>query len=164
MNFEFVGSIDNSPYLCIPAAIKWRESIGGEKAIRQYNTKLAQDAGKRTAEILGTDYIDNSTGTLTDCCLTNTRLPLDFTEVAGVGAKGGIAQEDVGSAVNTWMRQVMLTDYDTFVPFMFYNGQWYARWSGQVYLELEDFEWAATSVKEVCARVLRGEFTISNSN
>lgn len=162
-NFEFVGSIDNSPYLCIPTAIKWREDHGGEKAIRQYNQKLAKDAAKRTAEILGTDYIDNSTGTLTNCCLTNTRLPLDFTDVAGVGVKAGIAKEEVGSVVNTWMRQILLTDYDTFIATMFYNGKWYARWSGQVYLELEDFEWAATILKEVCARVVRGEFANAKS-
>jgi selenocysteine lyase/cysteine desulfurase len=163
MNFEFVGTIDNSPYLCIPAAIKWREDIGGEKAIREYNQKLAKEAAERTAEILGTDYIDNSTGTLTNCCLTNTRLPLDLAEVEAVGAKAGIAKDDVGAAVNTWMRQVVLTDYNTFIALMFYNGKWYARWSGQVYLELEDFEWAASILKEVCARVMRGEFASTKS-
>jgi selenocysteine lyase/cysteine desulfurase len=157
-NFEFVGTIDNSPYLCIPEALKWRASIGGEKAIIQYNQQLAKAAAKRTAEILGTDYMDNSTGTLTNCCLSNTRIPLDLKEVEAVAAKVGVPKEDVGPLVNSWMRQVFLKDYDTFICTIFYHGKWYARWSGQVYLELADFEWAANALKEVCARVLRGEF------
>lgn len=157
-NFEFVGSIDNSPYLCIPTAIKWRKDHGGEKAIMQYSQNLAKEAAKRTAEIFGTDYIDNSTGTLTNCCLTNTILPLDFTAVTGIAAKAGISEEDVGILVNTWMRQVLISEYDTFIALLFYNGQWYARWSGQIYLELKDFEWAAKVLKEICARAMQGEF------
>jgi hypothetical protein len=124
----------------------------------QYSQKLAKEAAKRTAEIFGTDYLDNSTGTMTNCCLTNTRLPLNFAAVAELAAKAGLPKEDVGSVVNTWMRQVLVSEYDTFICTLFYNGQWYARWSGQIYLELKDFEWAAEVLKEICVRAMRGEF------
>jgi selenocysteine lyase/cysteine desulfurase len=157
-NFEFVGTIDNTPYLCIPAAIEWRKSIGGEEKILEYNQGLAKAAAKRTAEILGTEVLDNSTQTLTNCCLTNTRLPLKYEDVEAVALRAGIAKADVGMAVRNWIAKLLVERYNTFLALMFYGGNWWVRWSGQVYLELSDFEWAAETLNEVCERVLKGEF------
>jgi selenocysteine lyase/cysteine desulfurase len=163
-NFEFVGTIDNSPYLCIPAALKWRESVcGGEKAILQYCHQLAKDAAKRTAEMLGTEVMENSTGTLTDCCLSNVRLPLKFEEVANIAAKAGIEEDEVGVLVRNWISKTLVEEYDTFMAVMFYGGGWWVRWSAQVYLELDDFEWGAEKLKELCGKVMKGEFMVLGS-
>jgi hypothetical protein len=76
-NFEFVGSIDNTPYLCIPAALAWRESIGGEDAIMKYCHNLARDGAKLVAKELGTEVLENATDTLgRQCMLANVRLPI----------------------------------------------------------------------------------------
>lgn len=152
-NFEFVGSIDNAPYLCIPAALSYREKIGGEKAILSYCHDLARKAANRAAEILGTEVMENEEGTLGDCCLSNVKLPLNPEDVIA------IAKTDaVGFAVNSWLSAVMVNEYGTFMAFIFYGNAWWVRFSAQTYLELKDFEWAAAVLREVSARVLRGEF------
>jgi selenocysteine lyase/cysteine desulfurase len=152
-NFEFVGTVDNAPYLCIPAALKYRESLGGEAAILKYCQSLARDGGKRAAEILDTEVLENKKGTLGDCCLTNVRLPLKFEDVAK------IANDDaVGIPVAQFISALLVEEYGTFIAVIFYDGAWWVRLSGQVYLESTDFDWAAGVLKDVCGRVLKGEF------
>jgi selenocysteine lyase/cysteine desulfurase len=163
VNFEFVGTIDNAPYLCIPAGIEYRESIGGEQAILAYCHKLAKDAAYRGAEILGTEVLDNSTQTMTNCCLTNTRLPLSYSEIEAVAVKAGVKKDDVAVLVRNWMSKVLADESNTFMALFFYANAWWVRWSAQVYLELEDFEWGAKTLLELCERVKKGEFAESKS-
>ena len=150
-NFEFVGTIDNTNYLVVPEALKWREYVcGGEKAIIEYNTKLAQQGGQLAAKILGTEVMDNSTNTLSDCCLVNVRLPLtaSSTEVPGVNT---VELRHAMMAVK-WIQKRLVEDYQTFIAVYFFQNQWWARLSGQVYLEISDFEWAAQRLKGLCER------------
>jgi len=53
--------------------------------------------------------------------------------------------------------QRAVKDYDTMIPTKFYAGAIWSRLSGQIYLEVEDFEWAANSLQEMCQRVMKGE-------
>ncbi|ORY18512.1 pyridoxal phosphate-dependent transferase [Clohesyomyces aquaticus] len=158
LNFEFVGTIDNAPYLCIPAAIRYRASIGGEQKILSYCHDLAASAATRVAEILGTEVLQNETGTLTKCCLSNVRLPLALTSVERVAVEGGVEKGNVGSFVRDWMSKVLIDDYDTFMALFFYGGGWWVRLSAQVYLDMGDFEWAGERLKELCGRVEKGEY------
>ncbi|KAF2731505.1 PLP-dependent transferase [Polyplosphaeria fusca] len=157
-NFEFVGTVDGAPYLCVLAALEYREGVGGEEKILEYCHGLAKEAGLRTAEIFGTEMLQNSTGTLTDCGMSNVRLPLDFEQVAKVAAKGGMGKERLGFFVRDWMQRTMMQESDTFMGLMWIGGQWWVRWSAQIYLELADFEWGAETLKRLCARVEKGEF------
>jgi selenocysteine lyase/cysteine desulfurase len=153
-NFEFVGTIDNAPYLCIPTGLKYREDrLGGEAAILQYCHNLARAGGKRVAEILGTEVLENKEETLGNCCMTNVRLPLKVKEVASIAK-----DEAIGIPVAQFMSKLLVQEYNTFIAFIFYGGAWWVRLSAQVYLELADFEWAAGVLKDVCGRVLDGEF------
>ena len=97
-NFEYVGTIDSSPYLCIPTSLKWRDSIGGEAVIREYCQTLAKAAGKYVASALGTEVLDNSTQTLSQCCMTNVRLPISLDKVYQAAAKRSIDREQVGNS------------------------------------------------------------------
>lgn len=157
-NFEFVGTIDNSPYLCIPAAIQYRRSIGGESAIISYNQNLARAAAYRAAEILGTKVLDNSTRTLTKCCLSNTQLPLSFSNISALAKEKGVEADKVKGLVVDWIQQTLVDEKDTFMAILWHAGHWWVRWSAQVYLELSDFEWAAETLKGICERVREGEF------
>jgi len=157
-NFEFVGTIDNAPYLCIPAALKWREDLGGEDRIREYCWRLAQEGGKHVARVLGTEVLDNSTHTLSRCCMTNVRLPISVTKAQECASKAGIEKDDVGALVRDWMSKTLIDDYGTFIQTLFYNGAWWTRLSGQVYLEMADFEWAAETLKTICKRIDDGEW------
>lgn len=156
-NFEFTGTIDNSNYLVVPDAVKWREEVcGGEKAIMEYNTKLARDGGQLVAQILGTEVMDNSTRTLTRCYLANVRLPM----TASPTKKPGMNTVDAvhGFTAAHWMARRLAEDHKTFIAIYFFQNQWWARLSAQVYLDMSDFEWAGQKLKEICERVGRETF------
>lgn len=161
--FEFVGTIDNAPYLCIPTAIRWREIIGGEASIQEYCWTLAKDGTKKAAAILGTEILDNSTETMTQCCMANVRLPLDVAKLQQLGVKTGVEKGRVGLVVRDWISRALIDDHETFIAIMFYGGQWWARLSAQVYLEMADFEWAGKTLKDVCNRAAKGEWAAIQS-
>jgi selenocysteine lyase/cysteine desulfurase len=162
--FEFVGTVDNAPYLCVKDSIKWREEVlGGEERIREALTEMARQGGKKVAEILGTKILDNASQSLTRCSMVNVALPLAVQPGEGKALEGDLAglpavpQIDV-SAVTNWILQTLIDEHKTFVALYVYGGQWWARLSAQVFLELEDFEWAGQTLKGVCERVAKGEY------
>lgn len=74
---NFVGTLDNTPYLCVKGSIVWRENVlGGEARILEYTKTLAQAGGERVAEILGTKILENAGRTLTRCTIVNMAFPL----------------------------------------------------------------------------------------
>ncbi|KAL1305306.1 hypothetical protein AAFC00_002209 [Neodothiora populina] len=154
-NFEFVGTIDNSPYMCVPAAIEFRKAFtwqgrSGEDAIIAFTEDQAKKAGQVVSGILGTEILDNEAKTLTKCNFANIRLPLDFeVDASGDGDKAiEIAQ---------WLSSTLNNEYDTFIAILVYNNAWWARLSAQVYLDMSDWEWAGHTLKEVCGRVQKGQ-------
>jgi selenocysteine lyase/cysteine desulfurase len=160
-SFEFVGTVDNSPVLCVPAAIEWRKRVTwkgqqGEEAIYAYMAHVAREAGDLMAAAFHTEVMNNAEGTLTDCPFTNVRLPLSFEEQA---------QGDAGKAFQIlhWMSKTLVDEYDTFMGFNFYAGAWWVRLSGQVYLTKEDFQWGTDVLKEVCERVKKGDWETKNA-
>ena len=157
--FEFVGTIDNAPYLCVPEAIRWRQdACGGEAAIRQYCFRLAREGGAAAARILDTDVLENSDGTFGDCCFSNVRLPLVVSAPSRPSpAAGEIPAEHVSDALN-WILRQLVDIHDTFIALIFFGGTLYARLSAQVYLEPADFEMGATLLRDLCARVRQGEY------
>ncbi|XXG95180.1 hypothetical protein Hte_001440 [Hypoxylon texense] len=142
-NFQFIGTLDTSPYLCLKDTIAWRkEVLGGEAKILEYIQTLAKEGGKKAAQVLGTEVLDNQSGTLSRCALTNVALPLSPEE---------------GSQALGWMEEMMMRDYHTFIPLFTHNGRLWARLSAQVYLDIEDFEWAGHILLKLVERVKRGE-------
>ncbi|KAI1759630.1 PLP-dependent transferase [Hypoxylon sp. FL1150] len=142
-NFLFTGTLDSSPYLCVKDTIVWRkEVLGGEAQILEYIQSLAKEGGKKTAQVLGTEVLDNPSGTMSKCAMSNVALPLTLEE---------------GSQALQWMEEMMTKDYNTFIPLFAHNGRLWARLSGQVYLDIEDFEWAGHVLLKVVERVKRGD-------
>lgn len=151
LNFEFTGTIDITPYACVADAIKWREEVcGGEEQIRSYCRDLARTGGQKVADILGTEVLDNEEHTLTDCCMVNIRLPLTVGE-------GNAVTPDCRDKVVPWLLDTLMKEYNSYMQIYPFQGGFWVRLSAQVYLELEDFEWAGRTLKEVCARVEKGE-------
>jgi len=55
-NFSDTGTMDTTPYLCVPAALKWRERIQwgdkqGDEAIKGYIQNLAREGGAIVAKV-----------------------------------------------------------------------------------------------------------------
>ncbi|KAM0283985.1 hypothetical protein ACHAQH_002180 [Verticillium albo-atrum] len=144
--FSFIGAWENSPYCCVKDAVKWRkEVLGGEQRIVEYLWKLAKEGGKRTADVLGTEVLDNAAGTLTNCAMVNVFLPIEPP-----------AEDE--AKVAAFITTVLREEYKTFIPVGVHGGRWYARISAQVYLGVEDFVWAGETLKAVCEKIGKGEY------
>ena len=153
--FDFVGTIDNANYLCIPAALKFRQEVcGGEEAIMNYSIQVAREGGDRAAQILSTEVLDNKEGTLRNCAMANVRLPL----TVGSGA-GEVKEKDVG-LVTQWVMKKSADDYETFLATSLYQGAWWWRISGEAFLDVEDVVWGAEVMKKLCERVKKGEHVV----
>ena len=151
--FDFIGTIDCTNYLCVPAALSFRQEVcGGEAAIMNYCMQVAYEGGHRAADILGTEVLDNKGRTMTKCALVNVRLPL----ATGRG-EGEIREEDAGF-LTQWIAKTSAENFDTFLVTAYYRGDWWWRISGQVYLSVEDIIWGAKVMKELCERAKRGDY------
>ncbi|KAK3353972.1 pyridoxal phosphate-dependent transferase [Lasiosphaeria hispida] len=169
--FEFVGTLDNAPYLCVKDSIQWREEVlGGEERILAYQLDLARKGGARAARILGTKILENGAGTLTGSAMVNVALPLAVGADPGA-VEGGEEKRDEDAAalpvvpfaeaeaVTNWILETLMGEHKTFLALFVYRGRWWARFSAQVYLDVDDFEWGAETLKSVCERVAKGEYS-----
>lgn len=156
-NFADTATMDNSPFLCVPAAIEWRKRVvwrdtKGEDAVMDYLLHLSREGGKKVAAMLGTEVMENEEGSIGECSMTNIRLPLSVADVTG----GDKSKE---WTVSTWMMNtVMIREYETAVMVYPHGGKWWVRLSAQVYLTLDDFEYAGEKLLEACERVRKGEW------
>jgi selenocysteine lyase/cysteine desulfurase len=143
-NFAAVATSDDTPYLCIPAALEWRRRITwgnktGEEAIISYNKDLARRGGRIVAEMLSTEVMDNEESTLGDCAMTNIRLP--------VNTQGPLIR-DLAERINKSLnlgQKIAVNAYE-------YEGKFLVRLSAQVYLEVKHFEAAGFALKKMFAR------------
>ncbi|KAJ1326952.1 hercynylcysteine S-oxide lyase [Microdochium nivale] len=158
-NFDFIGTVDNTPYFCVADAARYREDVlGGEARIMEYTQTLAREGGRKMAEILGTRVLDSESGSMSRCAMTNVCLPIKIADRESSGeSEGGIPAADVGDALQ-WMARELLDTYDTFVPAFLFQGEIWVRASAQVYLEMADFEWTGKTLLELSGRVQKGEY------
>jgi hypothetical protein len=89
------------------------EVCGGETAIMDYCTKLARDGGKVVAKILETEILDNSTNTVTECCLVNVRLPLKISSAKLASAN--TVKPEYSREVTQWMLETLIEDHKSFI-------------------------------------------------
>ncbi|KAH7311905.1 pyridoxal phosphate-dependent transferase [Rhexocercosporidium sp. MPI-PUGE-AT-0058] len=158
--FEFVATMDYTPYLCIPAALEFREKVcGGEEAIREYCYAIVSEGGECVAKVLGTSVMTTKSGTMRKCAFANVELPFTFKD-----GKEGVADEkkielDVRQAekIGAWIKVTAAREFDTYLQTAVHGGKLWVRFSGQIYLELSDFEWVAPRLKELCERVRKGD-------
>lgn len=154
-SYDMVGTLDGTSYLCTSECIRWRlEACGGEDAIRKYCINLARTGGQRVADILGTKVLDNEEHTITDCCMVNVLLPLSTSPFGNYH----VVKEEYFVEVIEFIHTTLIKDHRTFIALYFMQGQWWGRLSGQVYLEMSDFEWAGNALKDLCERVGKREF------
>ena len=153
--FQFTATIDASPYLCIEEALRFRREVcGGEEKIFNYCANLAREGGERAAKILGTEVLGNGEGT----CFTNVKLPLTIGD-----GPGSIKKTDAFS-VAAWMADRFVRDYNTFIAVYVHADCFWARISGQIYLEIEDIAWGADVLKKICQRVMDGKHAVVTSS
>lgn len=133
------NTIDTSPYMCVDAAIQYRESIGGEEAIRKYSHDLAVKGGALVAEMLGTRVMENSTKTLTES-MVNVELP-------------AIKSSKTDAEIANFYLQKLIYDYNTMASVYKNNNIWWVRLCGQVYVDLDDFKAAGEALLAISKQI-----------
>jgi hypothetical protein len=129
-------------------ALKFRrETCGGEEKIMGYCQQLARQGGQQAAAILGTEVMSNDEGT----CFANVRLPLQ------IGEGRDQLRHAEAFRVVSWMSKTLDKDYHTFISIYVHASSLWARFSGQIYLELADLIWGANVLKTLCQRVSNRE-------
>jgi len=160
-NFEWTGTRDDSPFLCVKDAIAWRRDVlGGEDRIISYLQDLNLKGIQHVADKLGTTYLQNKSGTLMNCGMGNVALPLWVGEGGKARAPPGqavLSKEDAPKAFN-WMQDKMFDEYKTFMALWVRWDRFWVRISAQVYLEMGDYEWAGRVLGELSERAAKGEF------
>jgi len=156
--FEFVATIDYSPYACVPTTLEFRQKIcGGEEEIRRYCFDLARTGGRRVAEILGTWAMDNETKSMSQCAFSNVALPLRFGEKDENKDRKRVFGVDEAAMVQNWLNVTAVKEFDTYLQIALHAGVMWVRLSAQIYLEMSNFEWVGWRLKGLCERIERGE-------
>ncbi|KAI8344093.1 pyridoxal phosphate-dependent transferase [Chlamydoabsidia padenii] len=136
LEFDWPGTQDFSNFLLVEKALEYRQTLGGEEKIQSYCHQLAVEGGQLAAEILGTDVMENDQGTLT-VAMVNVRLPL------------GQTRHSVSDITQAFIDK-LLYEHHCMASAYFHNNKWYARFSAQVYNDLDDFRVVAKALLAVC--------------
>ncbi|KAK8137060.1 hypothetical protein PG984_005000 [Apiospora sp. TS-2023a] len=163
--FSFTGTADTTNWLCVEAALKFREEVcGGEESIRAYTHHIAQRGGAIAAEVFGTEIMDCPGSSMRQCNFANIRLPLVMKGGVGDnddGASGSMASiipREHGHLVADWIKARGVEESGIYFQTFPYYGKWLWRLSGMVYVEEADFRKGAEVLKALCERVTRGEY------
>lgn len=143
--YSWVGTIDYTAFLSVHAAMDFREAIGGEQKIQAYCHDIARAGGKKMAEILGTRLIDEEDQFT--ACMVDVLLPLPV-------------EHDVprlGSGVGHQIMHKLLEEWHCASSVYIHEGRLWARCSGQIWLEVSDFEYVARALKSICEDLLNSE-------
>ena len=151
--FEFVATTDSSAYHCIEQALRFRqEACGGEENIMEYCKSISDEAGAQAASLFGTEVMENAQGTLGQSAFSNVKLPIKMGS-----ASGEIPKADAMKVVN-WISKHLIEDYDTYASIYLHAGSFWVRFSGQIYLEPDDFVNGAHAIKSLCEQASAGEY------
>lgn len=158
--FNFVATIDYTPYLCIPAAISFRNTVcGGEASIRQYCFDLAKIGGNLCASTLNTHTLPILYGRETS--FTNIKLPIPFwhdsSDKPHVTSEPTAFKPADAEKIKVWLNKTAVKEFDTYLQIGWHANVLWVRLSAQIYLELRDFEWVGEKLKGLCERVNEGE-------
>ncbi|PWZ01192.1 PLP-dependent transferase [Testicularia cyperi] len=146
--WEWTGTKDLGNELTIPAALEFREWMGGESAILQYNSTLAFQAGKLVAQRLGNGSLvmetPNTTSAQDEDEDEKNRLTAAMVNVS-IPLPESTPQDQLPFLAAKIQKHLMQT-FPTFAPFYVHNGKVWTRLSAQVWLQIEDFEWVADRI------------------
>ncbi|RCK61007.1 Hercynylcysteine sulfoxide lyase [Candida viswanathii] len=133
--FSFWTTRNHIPIAIIPEVHKFRNEVcRGELQIYEYCHELAVKVGKLLSERWGTSYLSNEMQITT---MVNVEVPFEVID-NWKDIEDQIARE--------------LVDKNAFIPSVVHNGKLYARFSAQIYTELEDFSKAGKVLMDVLDR------------
>jgi hercynylcysteine S-oxide lyase len=156
--FANIATSDTTPFLCVAEALRFRKMLGGEERIQNYCVDLARSGGDRVARILRTEVLENKSGSIRQCAFANVLLPIKFVTDAEKDRDEDDIPVSKAQSVYDWIYMIAADQYDTYFQIKFSQMRFWVRFSGQVYLDMGDFEWAAATLDEICKRVKKREW------
>ncbi|KAK8029653.1 hypothetical protein PG993_010944 [Apiospora rasikravindrae] len=155
--FSFTGTSDTTNWLCVEAALQFREEVcGGEETIRAYTHHIAQRGGAIAAEVFGTEVMDCPGSSMRQCNFANVRMPLVMR--GGVGDSDAAIPREHGHLVADWIKVRGVEESGIYFQTFPYYGKWLWRLSGMIYVEEADFRKGAEVLRALCERAQRGEY------
>lgn len=145
--FVWTGTIDWIPYFTVGAALDFRNWLGGEEKINEWCHALAVEGGKKMAEVLGTEVMKGKDEHELCLNMVNVRLPLPSTL-------------PYTAALDRTLRQYMFSKGTYVAHFPHGAGKVWVRASAQIWNEVEDFEYAAKVLKDLCEGIANGDIKI----
>lgn len=140
--------MDFSPYMTVPAALKFREDVGGEEAIMSYNHRLALNGSAYLAEAFGTEVLQDvdQIGNIVDV-----GLPINNPDDPRLAS---IFRFD------NWFDRFP----EVYVPAYQLGGKWWIRISVQIYNDFKDFEVLRSVYTTICDEINGNNSTASKFN
>ncbi|KAF5364460.1 hypothetical protein D9758_010701 [Tetrapyrgos nigripes] len=139
------GTIDFIPKLSVIPALQFRNWLGGEKKINDYCKTVAKDGARKMAEIFELSEGEWGLGE-EELELNMVNVPLPFTASASF-------TPSVNKQIDTLFKEKIIFERNMFAANYYHNGKWWVRCSGQVWLEVEDFEKVARAIVDVCKEI-----------
>lgn len=84
------------------------------------------------------------------------KLPLQVQQVGMSGPQVGGIPPGQAPRVQAWLCETLSRKHSTFIAVIFYRNEWWTRFSAQIYLDLQDFEWGAQVLKGLCEELANG--------
>lgn len=140
--FSWTGTHDPVPYLSVGPALDFRKWLGGEEKINEYCRSLAIKGGKKLAETIGTEEMDQTPGNALTLNMANVRLPLPKTPKR-------VARE----VIEQFFKRELLAGWKVFGLAFYHNETWWARGCAQVWNEVSDYERLGRAYRELCVQV-----------
>ncbi|KAJ4479393.1 pyridoxal phosphate-dependent transferase [Lentinula aciculospora] len=140
--FEWNGTIDFVPYISASCALDFRAWLGGEHVINAYCHRIALEGGKRLAQILGTEIIDEGQDFQFTLNMVNVAVPFPPTMSSDF-------------EIDMAFRRKLLIKKKIYPAFFYHNGKWWTRCSAQVWSQVEDFEFLGEAILEACKEIVR---------
>lgn len=129
--------MDFSTYMTVPAAIKFREDVGGEQEVISYNHQLAVDGGTYLANVFRTEILQDEDQIAN---MVDVRLPIN--------------NADDPNLSDEFFLELFLTRFtQTFVTVYKHGGKWWIRTSAQIYNDITDFEVLSKVILTICNEI-----------
>ncbi|KAJ3935050.1 MAG: pyridoxal phosphate-dependent transferase [Lentinula lateritia] len=139
--FEWNGTIDFVPYISASCALDFRAWLGGEHVINDYCHRIALEGGKRLAQILGTEIIDQGQDFQFTLSMVNVAVPFPPTMSSAF-------------EIDMAFRRKLLIKRKIYPAFFYHNGKWWIRCSAQIWSQVEDFEVLGEAILEASKEIL----------
>lgn len=160
--FKFIATKTFAQVSCIEAAINFRKNAcGGESSIYDYCHDLCHRVGLLVTKDKwhGMSILNDGNDTVTT--MVNIEVPIDHIakrEDIVLDNSSNLQQDQFLGVSRKFVEEEMINKYHTFVPLFYHNNKFYARFSCQIYNELDDYDYASDVVLKVLKSLFRSDF------